>query len=86
MAKVIIPTPLRKFTDNKASVETNSNSVLAAINGLANEFPELKEHLFDEKDIRELNNENTAVDAESIVSIIPAIAGGIQFHTKTSER
>lgn len=92
MAKVIIPTPLRKFTDNKASVETKSASVLEAVNGLANEFPELREHLFDEQgklrkfiriyvgeqDIRELDNENTMVDANSVVSIIPAIAGGIQ--------
>ena len=28
MAKVIIPTPLRKFTDNQASFETNSENVL----------------------------------------------------------
>ncbi len=91
MAKVIIPTPLRRFTDNLASLETDSNSVLEAVNSLANRFPELKEHLFDdqgklrrfiriyvgEKDIRELNNEQTSVEADSVVSIIPAIAGGI---------
>lgn len=100
MAKVIIPTPLRKFTDNQASVETKSHSVLEAINGLADQFPELREHLFDEQgklrkfiriyvgdaDIRELHNENTSVDGNSVVSIIPAIAGGINHQPKSSDQ
>ena len=92
MAKLIIPTPLRKFTNDQASIETESGSVLEALNSLAALFPELKGHLFDDKgslrkfiriyvgdqDIRELNNEKTTLAPTTIVSIIPAIAGGTQ--------
>jgi sulfur-carrier protein len=90
MAKVIIPTPLRKFTDNRSAIETESGSVIEALHSLANLFPELKEHLFDnggslrkfiriyvgDQDIRELNNEKTALESGTVLSIIPAIAGG----------
>lgn len=92
MAKVIIPTPLRKFTDNQSSIDTESRSVIDAVNSLASRFPELKEHLFDDRgslrkfiriyvgdqDIRELNNEKTALEPTTVVSIIPAIAGGTE--------
>ena len=43
MAKIIIPTPLRKFTDNQASVETESDTVLGSIQALTDKFPELKQ-------------------------------------------
>lgn len=92
MAKVIIPTPLRKFTDNQSSIDTESESVIDAVNSLARRFPELREHLFDDhgslrkfiriyvgdQDIRELNNEKTALEPTTVVSIIPAIAGGTE--------
>ncbi|TRX59504.1 MoaD/ThiS family protein [Fulvivirga sp. M361] len=91
MAKLIIPTPLRKFTENQSSIETSEGTVEQAIKGLANNFPELQKHLFDadgnirsfvriyvgEDDIKALDNQNTKLDSSSIVSIIPAIAGGI---------
>jgi molybdopterin synthase sulfur carrier subunit len=90
MAKLIIPTPLRKFTNDQATIDTESKSVAEALNSLASLFPELKEHLFDDQgslrkfiriyvgdsDIRELNNEKTVLEPTTIVSIIPAIAGG----------
>lgn len=90
MAKLIIPTPLRKFTRDQAAIDTESSSVLEALHSLAALFPELKEHLFDDRgslrkfiriyvgdqDIRELNNEKTALEPTTVVSIIPAIAGG----------
>ncbi len=90
MAKLIIPTPLRKFTDNQANIETNSNTVIGAIQQLTEKYPDLKEHLFDDnqklrafvrvyvgdEDIKSLNQENTKVQPDSVISIIPAIAGG----------
>lgn len=93
MAKLIIPTPLRKFTNDQAAVDTESNSVLEALHSLAALFPELKEHLFDDRgslrkfiriyvgdqDIRELKNEQTELEPTTVVSIIPAIAGGSKF-------
>jgi len=90
MAKVIIPTPLRKFTDNQASFETNSENVYDAIKALSGAFPDIQKHLFDEQgqirsflriylgdeDINVLDKEKTSLKAEDVLSIIPAIAGG----------
>ena len=90
MAKLIIPTPLRKFTGNQSSVETSEGTVELAIKGLASSFPDLQKHLFDadgnirnfvriyvgEDDIKALDNHQTKLDDNSVVSIIPAIAGG----------
>lgn len=90
MAKLIIPTPLRKFTDNQSSIETNGTTVLDAVTQLTEKYPELKEHLFDEdenirsfvriyvgdEDIKRLDREHTKVSSDDTISIIPAIAGG----------
>ncbi len=90
MAKIIIPTPLRKFTNNEASIETDGATVQASVEDLAAKHPDLKRHIFDDEgairkfiriyvgdeDINALDNENTAVKADSVISIIPAIAGG----------
>lgn len=91
MATVIIPTPLRKFTNNTSKVEIEAGNIKGAINELALNFPDLKKHLLDESgnirsfvnifvgndDIRNLQQENTVVHADAVVSIIPAIAGGL---------
>jgi len=90
MAKIIIPTPLRKFTDQTATINSNTENVLAAINDLANQYPGLQPHLFDKEgkirsfirifvgndDIQSLNNELTEIKEDTVVSIVPAIAGG----------
>lgn len=90
MAKIIIPTPLRKFTDNKSTLETKADTVLEAIKELIIEYPDLKNQIIDKQggirkfikiylddtDIKVLDHEKTKVGAESVVSIIPAIAGG----------
>ena len=90
MANIIIPTPLRKFTNNQASVESNGSTVLQSVEDLAKQFPDLSKHIFDgdgnirqfiriyvgDEDINALDNENTKVDEGTVISIIPAIAGG----------
>ncbi len=90
MATVIIPTPLRKFTNNTSKIEIKGGNITEAINELAFNFPDLKKHLLDESgnirsfvnifvgndDIRDLQQENTVVKEDAVVSIIPAIAGG----------
>lgn len=92
MANIIIPTPLRKFTNNQASVESNGSTVQQSVEDLAKQFPDLNKHIFDaegkirqfiriyvgDEDINALENENTKVDGNSVISIIPAIAGGTQ--------
>ena len=90
MATVIIPTPLRKFTNNTSKLEVTAATVAEAIQDLSTNFPDLKKHLLDDggqirtflnifvgdDDIRDLQNGQTSLTNETIVSIIPAIAGG----------
>jgi molybdopterin converting factor small subunit len=91
MATIIIPTPLRKFTNNTAKVNVQANDVQAVVDELTLNFPDLKKHLLDEKgnirsfvnifvgddDIRNLQKGQTPVKEETVISIVPAIAGGI---------
>jgi molybdopterin/thiamine biosynthesis adenylyltransferase/rhodanese-related sulfurtransferase/molybdopterin converting factor small subunit len=90
MATVIIPTPLRKFTNNTARLQVSGGTIQDTVQELTVSFPDLKKHLVDEKgnirsyvnifigndDIRDLQQERTAVKADAVISIVPAIAGG----------
>jgi molybdopterin converting factor small subunit len=90
MAKIIIPTPLRKYTAQNRTFETEQDNLSDAIQQFIDEYPDVKENLLDEDgNIRsyiklyigdeEVNpNENGAVELsdDTEVSIIPAIAGG----------
>jgi sulfur-carrier protein len=90
MATILIPTPLRKFTGNASKVEAQGDTVAAAITDLTLQFPELQKQLLDDAgqirsflriykgddDIRTLNEGLTPLEPGTIVSIIPAIAGG----------
>ena len=92
MAKVIIPTPLRKFAEDQASFEAQGNTVGESITDLTKNFPNIKQHLLDEdgklrqfikvyvgeEDIEALDNEATEVKLDAVISIIPAIAGGVK--------
>jgi molybdopterin converting factor small subunit len=92
MATVIIPTPLRKFTNNTARLHITADNIEGTFQELTLNFPELKKHLFDDKgqirtfvnifvgndDIRDLQQEKTAVKTDTVISIVPAIAGGSQ--------
>ena len=90
MATVIIPTPLRKFTNNIAKLDIRADTIEKTVSELALNFPDLEKHLLDEKgnirsfinifvgndDIRNLQKEKTSVQDDTVVSIVPAIAGG----------
>ncbi len=92
MATVIIPTPLRKFTNQTARIQVDALTVGEIVDRITSEFPELKKHLLDPQgdlrsfvnifsgndDIRDLQKEKTPVNESSIISIVPAIAGGIK--------
>ena len=89
-AKVRIPTPLRKLTNNEEVVEVDASTVAGAFTELQSRFPGIKERLLDdsgavrrfvnvyvnEEDIRFLQNQETPVKSGDEISIIPAIAGG----------
>jgi molybdopterin/thiamine biosynthesis adenylyltransferase/rhodanese-related sulfurtransferase/molybdopterin converting factor small subunit len=99
MATVIIPTPLRKFTNNTARLEVRAGTIQDTVNELTQNFPDLKKHLLDEggsirsyvnifvgnNDIRDLQQENTAVKEDTVISIVPAIAGGAPEQLFTKE-
>jgi molybdopterin synthase sulfur carrier subunit len=89
-AKVRIPTPLRKLTNNEELVEVEAVTVAEAFQQLQARFPGIQERLLDEtgavrrfvnvyvneEDIRFLQNQNTPIKPGDEISIIPAIAGG----------
>lgn len=93
MATLIIPTPLRKFTNNTARLQTKAGNIDEAVKDLTQNFPDLKKHLLNEKgeirsfinifvgsdDIRDLQQEKTIIKEDAVVSIVPAIAGGLSF-------
>jgi molybdopterin converting factor small subunit len=93
MATVIIPTPLRKFTNQTAKIQVSENTVGEIIQSITRDFPDLKKHLLDDQgkvrsfvnifagddDIRDLQQEKTVVDESTVLSIVPAIAGGASF-------
>jgi molybdopterin synthase sulfur carrier subunit len=89
-AKVRIPTPLRKLTNDEELVEVKATNIAEAINELQSRYPGIKERLLDdsgavrrfvnvyvnEEDIRFLQNKETKLRDGDEISIIPAIAGG----------
>jgi adenylyltransferase/sulfurtransferase len=90
MATVIIPTPLRRFTNNTARLQVGPGTIHSTVQELTRNFPDLKKHLLDEggnirsyvnifignDDIRDLQHEKTPVKDDTVISIVPAIAGG----------
>ena len=90
MPSVLIPTPLRKLTNDLAEVSTAGGSVGEIIENLNKAFPGVKERIYDEtgevrrfilihvngEDIRFLEGLNTNVADRDEVSITPALAGG----------
>ena len=90
MAEIIIPTPLRKFTENMNKFSTSAKTVGEAIAELTGKYPGLKEHIYGndgnvrsfikvfvgEDDMKSLDDVQTAVEEKTVISIVPAIAGG----------
>jgi molybdopterin converting factor small subunit len=89
--KIHIPTPLRTYTGSKETVEVAGSTVGGALEQLAQDFPELRNHLFttdgklrsfvnvylNDDDIRYLPaKEETAASTQDELTIIPSIAGG----------
>lgn len=97
--KVLIPTPLRPFTDKKDTVEVEGATVGEVLINLTSEFNQIKQHLYsddgtlrsyvniyvNDEDIRYLAKEKTAVGEKDTISIIPSIAGGVDVDTQEVE-
>ena len=91
MTSIKIPTPLRVYTGNLAQVNVSGVTVGAALNDLTDQYPELRQHLFNgaelrnfvniflgEEDVRFLDGLSTEITSEDNLRIIPSIAGGNQ--------
>lgn len=96
MATVRIPTPLRKLTNGEAEVSATGGNIKEILDNLDQSFSGLKERICDEsgnvrrfvnvylndEDIRFLSNLETAVKENDSISIVPAIAGGMEVKKK----
>jgi molybdopterin/thiamine biosynthesis adenylyltransferase/rhodanese-related sulfurtransferase/molybdopterin converting factor small subunit len=90
--KILIPTPLRPYTDKKDAVEAEGATVGELLADLTKKHGGLKAHLYNdqgklrsfvnvylnEEDIRYLQKEQTPVSPGDTVSIIPSVAGGAE--------
>jgi adenylyltransferase/sulfurtransferase len=90
--KILIPTPLRPYTDKKDAVEAEGGTIGELLADLTRRHSGLKAHLYNEQgklrsfvnvyvndeDIRYLQKEETRVSAGDTVSIIPSVAGGVE--------
>src|SRR3954462_7490765 len=88
--KILIPTPLRPYTDKQDAVEAEGATVGELLADLTTKHAGLKAHLYNEQgklrsfvnvyvndeDIRYLQKEQTAVKPGDTLSIIPSVAGG----------
>jgi adenylyltransferase/sulfurtransferase len=88
--RILIPTPLRPYTDKKDAVEAEGATVGELLADLIARHAGLKAHLYNEQgklrsfvnvylndeDIRFLQKEHTPVSAGDTLSIIPSVAGG----------
>ncbi len=90
MAKILIPTALRQFTEQQDSVDVTGATVADALNALTAHYPNIKSNLFNDagklrsfvnvyvndEDIRYLDKEATELEGTETISIVPSIAGG----------
>ena len=91
--KVIVPTPLRRFADQRSSVEREATTVGDALKHLTTSYSELKKHLYTDEgrirsfvnvylnddDIRFLKQEATQTKDGDTITIVPSIAGGTEM-------
>lgn len=91
MATLIIPTPLRKYTNQQRTFETGEETLRGAITAFVEEYPEVEGNLLDnegnirsyiklyigEKEVEPADSDSITLDDDTEVSIVPAIAGGL---------
>ena len=87
---VLIPTPLRKFTNNEETVTVAAGTIASLITDLETQYPGIGARITDEsgelrrfiniyvneEDIRFLAGKDTLIKEGDAVSVVPAIAGG----------
>src|SRR6188768_2834933 len=95
--KILIPTPLRPFTDKLDAVEIDGATIGELLKNLTTKYGGLKQHLYsadgrlrsfvnvyvNDDDIRYLQKDQTPLKSGDTVSIIPSVAGGVPPMTET---
>lgn len=90
MAKVLIPTPLRQYTEKKESVEATGATAGEVLGTLTTQYPDLRKQLYNDEgklrsfvnvyvndeDIRYMQRDATPVKDGDTLTIVPSIAGG----------
>ncbi|HVM09799.1 MAG TPA: MoaD/ThiS family protein [Acidimicrobiales bacterium] len=90
MPTIRIPTQLRTLTGGAGEVNVEGSTVGEVLKGLDATYPGFGERLFDDggslrrfvnvfvadEDIRFLDGLDTTIEPKTVVSIIPAVAGG----------
>ena len=98
--RILIPTPLRPYTDKKDAIEAEGSTVGELLTDLTTKHAGLKAHLYNDQgklrsfvnvyvndeDIRYLQREHTLVKPGDTVSIIPSVAGGAPTTAETTVR
>ena len=89
--KIIVPTPMQRYTMNKEEVEVGGATVDHALQHLTENYPDIRKHLFSEdgtlrafvnvyvndEDSRYLQAGATPVKDGDTLTIVPSIAGGL---------
>jgi len=87
---VLIPTPLRRFTNGEAKVSASGSTVAALLEDLGARHPGLKERICEDdgqirrfvnifvngENVRDHDGAETTVKSGDEIGIIPAMAGG----------
>src|SRR3954447_4875217 len=90
MAKILIPTALRQFTEQSDSVDVSGGTVGEALQDLTTKYPNIKKNLFNDQgklrsfvnvyvndeDIRFMDKDETELEGTETLSIVPSSAGG----------
>lgn len=92
---ILIPAPLRSYTDNLESVEIEGRNIGEVMSNLITRYSDLKRHLYtdagqirnfvnvylNDEDIRHLEQgQDTPIPDKATISIVPSIAGGSNYH------
>jgi len=89
MTTIRIPTPLRPYAGGQSKVAVSGGTVGAALDDLTVQHPDLRQHLFEgnnlrsfvniylnKEDVRQLDGQETTINEDDTLMIIPSIAGG----------
>ena len=90
MTRVLIPTSLRPHVGGDRTVEVDGDDVGSVLKNLADRYPEIKNHLYDDdgglasfinvfindENIRDRDGEGTPLTERDELLLVPAMAGG----------